>query len=74
MKRQTGQATSAAAVPTKDSEISVKEQQKQPGKEVIKQQTQPTTAAAASKEAKKTAKELEQENITGTVLAVCHVC
>ena len=74
VKRQTGQATSAAAaVPTKDSEISVKEQQKQPGKEVIKQQAQPTTAATPSKEAKKSAKELEQENITGTVLAVCHV-
>ena len=75
VKRQTGQATSAAAVvPTKDSEISVKEQQKQPGKEVIKQQAQPTTAATPSKEAKKTAKELEQENITGIVLAACHVC
>ena len=74
VKRPTGQATSAAAAPTKDSEISVKEQQKQPGKEVIKQQAQPTTAATASKEAKKTAKELEQENITGIVLAVCHVC
>ena len=74
VKRQTGQATSVAAAPTKDSEISVKEQQKQPGKEVIKQQAQPTTAATPSKEAKKSAKELEQENITGIVLAVCHVC
>ena len=58
------QAT-VAAVPTKGSEISVTGQQAQPGKEVMKQQAQPTTTPAPSKEAKKTAKELEQENITG---------
>ena len=53
------------ATPTKDT-ISVTGQQTQPGKEVTKQQAQPTTTPAPSKEAKKAAKELEQENITGS--------